>query len=128
MCVSGTLLGQKRASDTLEQESETAVSCLIWVLETESWFFVRIPSALSNLSITSLTHRNLKKQETLIFILLMGVLPESVSAKHVFWYPQRSEKGIGSPRTEVLHGCKLPFECWELNPDPLKSSWCSFLN
>lgn len=32
------------------------------------------------------------------------------------WDPQRSEEGIGSPRTGVADGCKPPCVFWELNP------------
>lgn len=31
------------------------------------------------------------------------------------WCLQRLEKGIGSPRTEVIEGCGLTCGCWELN-------------
>lgn len=35
------------------------------------------------------------------------------------WFIQRPEEGVKSPRTGVADGCKLPCECWGLNPGPV---------
>lgn len=49
------------------------------------------------------------------FAMCMGVLLEYLSGHHVsFWCLLRPEKGIWSHETGVT--CKLPWECWELNP------------
>lgn len=50
-----------------------------------------------------------------------GALPAYLYVHQVCaWIPQRSEKGIGSPKTEVEDGCESPCGGWELNPDPLQ--------
>lgn len=46
-----------------------------------------------------------------------GILPLCITVQHVHaWYPQK----LCSPETEVTDGCKLPWDCGELNMDPLK--------
>lgn len=82
MCMPGTLVGQKKASDPLELElEEVTVSYLIWVLEIKPCFSVNVASALNNLPITSLALA--QQLKILIFILLVGVLFARVSVYHV---------------------------------------------
>lgn len=35
-------------------------------------------------------------------------------------YPQRTEKNIRAPGTEITDSCELPCECWESDLDLLK--------
>lgn len=82
MCMPGTLVGQKKASDPLELElEEVTVSYLVWVLEIEPCFSVNVASALNSLPITSLAFA--QQLKILIFILLVGVLFACVSVYHV---------------------------------------------
>lgn len=42
------------------------------------------------------------------------------------WCPQRPEKGIEPPKTEVVGCCELQCECWEFNLGLLED-WSVFL-
>lgn len=35
-------------------------------------------------------------------------------------WPENSKEGVGSPRTRVADGCRLPCGCWERNPSLLQ--------
>lgn len=49
------------------------------------------------------------------------VLPVCMSVLHMHaWCLRRAEKGIGSLKTGVTHGCELPFGCWKLNLSSLE--------
>lgn len=51
----------------------------------------------------------------------MSILPACMHVHHVHaWYLQRSEEGIGSPRTRVTDGCEPLSEFKKLNPGSLQ--------
>ena len=54
-----------------------------------------------------------------IFILCIWVFSCMDISTMCMQCPQRQEEGIGSPGTGVGDGCRLPCDCWELNPGPL---------
>ena len=48
--------------------------------------------------------------------MCISVLPNYVYTNHIrAWCLQRSEEGVGSPRTGVIDGCEPPCRCQELN-------------
>lgn len=49
-------------------------------------------------------------------------LPACLYVHHMHALLWRPEEDVGTPRTGVLDGCKLPCGYWEWNLSPLKSS------
>jgi hypothetical protein len=52
---------------------------------------------------------------------MYGVLPACMYVHYVCsWYLRKSKEGVRFPGTRVIHGHKLPYGFWELNPGPLQ--------
>jgi hypothetical protein len=80
--------------------SGRAVSALNHLSSPPQWFSINI----NKLFITS----------------VHSILYECIFVHHMCaWCPQKSEEGIGPPRTRVKNGGKPPCECWESNMGPL---------
>lgn len=53
--------------------------------------------------------------------MYMDVLLACTCVHHVhFWYPKKSEEGIGDTGTGAVDDCELPCGGWESNPGPLQ--------
>lgn len=57
----------------------------------------------------------------LFIFMCMDVLPVCISVYHMHaWCLWRSEEDIISLGTRVIDSCEWPFDCWELNQEPLE--------
>lgn len=53
--------------------------------------------------------------------MCVAVLPAYMSVYFVHaWFLVRLEEDVQSLGTGIRDGCRLPCECWELNPSPLQ--------
>ena len=79
-----------------------------------------LPKDLGSITSTHMAAHNCQRLSYICF-MCKGVLPAHTYVHHMHaWCPQKSDKSIKSPETEVIDGCKLPCECWKPNLGPLQ--------